>query len=370
MEPGMNPSIRNKPSQMTANHGNQQVLILGHYVLRTLGQVKKCLLRWEKEAKLCDDEELRKQALASIREKGFHCQGGAVFAVPYPEWESLLLELIVAYQTLCDYLDNLCDRANCKDGGAFRQLHESLLDALQPEKAGEDYYASFMLKNDHGYIDKLVQKCRACLLQLPSYGLVQQDVLKIVRLYIDLQVLKHLEEDIRENALFDWANEHLAAYPSIQWQEFSAATGSTLAVFALFGLATKSKVESKDTRQVLDAFFPWVCGLHILLDYFIDQQEDRVGGDLNFTFYYKNKDEMMERFKLFIGQALCKCVNFTNPVFLKTVVEGLLAMYLSDKKIRLQGYGKMAHELIRASGPSTMRCYQICSAVRRVSLIV
>ena len=88
------------------------------------------------------------------------------------------------------------------------------------------------------------------------------------------------------------------------------------------------------------------------------------------TVYYKNKDEMMERFKLFIGQALCKCVNFTNPVFLKTVVEGLLAMYLSDKKIRIQGYGKMARELIRASGPSTMRCYQICSAVRRVSLIV
>ena len=114
MESGMNPSITNKASQMTANHGNQQVLILGHYVLHTLRQVSKRLERWDEEAKLCEDEELQKQALASIREKGFHCQGGAVFAVLYPEWEGLLLDLIVAYQTLCDYLDNLCDRANCK----------------------------------------------------------------------------------------------------------------------------------------------------------------------------------------------------------------------------------------------------------------
>ena len=366
MEPGINPSFRRKASKRTANHGGRQVLILGNYILHTFRQVKKRLQRWEDEAKLCEDEELQKQALASIREKGFHCRGGAVFAVPYPEWEGLLLDLIVAYQTLCDYLDNLCDRANCKDGVAFRQLHESLLDALQPEKAGEDYYASFTFKDDHGYIEKLVQTCRTCLHQLPSYGLVQQDVLELVQLYIDLQVLKHLEEDVRENALFAWANEHLPAYPLIQWQEFSAATGSTMAVFAFFGLATRSNLESGAAREVLDAFFPWVCGLHILLDYFIDQQEDRVGGDLNFTFYYKNKDEMMERLKLFIGQALCKCATFTNPVFLKTVVEGLLAMYLSDQKIRQQGYGKMARELMHVSGRSTMRCYQICSVVRKV----
>lgn len=365
MEPGVNPSIRRRASKRTSNHSDRQARILGHYILNTLGQVKKRLQRWEQEAKLCEDEELRKQALASIREKGFHCYGGAVFAVPYPEWEPLLVDLIVAYQTLCDYLDNLCDRANCKDGAAFRQLHESLLDALQPEKACVDYYASFTVKDDHGYIGKLVQACRTCLLQLPSYGFVQQDVLELVQLYIDLQVLKHLEEDVREHALFAWAHEHLPAYPSIQWQEFSAATGSTLAVFAFFGLATRSDLESGAARQMLDAFFPWVCGLHILLDYFIDQQEDRVGGDLNFTFFYKNTDEMMERLKLFIGRAHHECANFTNPIFLKTVVEGLLAMYLSDQKIRQQGYEKMAHELMRVSGRSAMRCYQICSVVRR-----
>jgi hypothetical protein len=79
MEPGMNPSIRRRASKRTANDGDHQARILGHYVLHTLRQVKKRLQRWEQEAKFCEDEELRKQALASIREKGFHSQGGAVF---------------------------------------------------------------------------------------------------------------------------------------------------------------------------------------------------------------------------------------------------------------------------------------------------
>ncbi len=96
MEPGRILSIRRKVPGRTANHGDRQVHILGHYVLHTLRQVSKRLERWDEEAKLCEDEELQKQALASIREKGFHCQGGAVFAVPYPEWEGLLLDLIVA----------------------------------------------------------------------------------------------------------------------------------------------------------------------------------------------------------------------------------------------------------------------------------
>jgi tetraprenyl-beta-curcumene synthase len=311
------------------------------------------------------DEELRVQALNSITGKDFHCQGGAVFAVPYPEHEDLLLKLIIAYQTLCDYLDNLCDRANCLDGVAFRELHESLLDALSPGGELHCYYRSYPYQDDGGYIAKLVEECRQCLQQMPSYNMVYMDVIQLAQIYIDLQVKKHIAWELREKTLIDWANAKLSEHSAILWNEFAAASGSTLALFALFGLATRNDIGRSDSLAVVNTYFPWICGLHILLDYFIDQEEDRAGGDLNFTFYYSDQAVMMNRFKIFIREAHSKASQLPDPGFEKTVIEGLLAMYFSDKKVKKQGIHKMARELINESGLGARNTYHICSLVRK-----
>lgn len=345
--------------------GGRQAAVLFHYVVFTLRQVKGLLKEWEEEAGLCVDDELRKQALSSIHTKDFHCQGGAVFVVPYRHTETHLLRLIVAYQTLCDYLDNLCDRASCTDGAAFRQLHESLIDALTPGNPSQDYYCLYPYKRDNGYIAKLVQECRRSLQDLPSYQVVYEDVIKLTHLYIDLQVKKHIELGQREATLKSWAQGHLGDYPDILWQEFAAASGSTLAVFALFGLASQAGVDRRESKKVVDTYFPWICGLHILLDYFIDQEEDRRGGDLNFTFYYPDNHVTMSRLKTFIGEAHKMVQNLEQAGFAKTVVEGLLAMYLSDKKVGQLGFENMARELINESGDGALNTYRLCRLVRK-----
>lgn len=38
------------------------------------------------------------------------------------------------------------------------------------------------------------------------------------------------------------------------------------------------------TEKIKAGYFPYIQGLHILLDYLIDQEEDKAGGDLNFCF--------------------------------------------------------------------------------------
>ncbi len=343
----------------------RQVSILGRYTLHIVRQVKKRLKYWENEARSCPDEELRKQALASIRTKGFHCYGGSVFALCHPDGQPVLLDLIIAYQTLCDYLDNLCDRTSYINASAFRKLHRSLLDALCPDRAMSNYYASFIFKDDGGYITKLVQTCRGCLAELPSYAVVRPEVLKLAKFYIDLQILKHLEMEVRERSLSSWAKKHLSAFPSIQWQEFSAAAGSTLGIFALFVHAVNKDRRPDSGQKVLDIFFPWICGLHILLDYFIDQEEDRTGGDLNFVSYYANTNDIFERLTVFIECSIQKCKDYEYPLFLKTVIQGLLGMYLSDAKVRKQGYDRTAKQLMEASGPFTAGCYHFCLALRR-----
>jgi tetraprenyl-beta-curcumene synthase len=348
------------------NTGFTQVQLLFHFIRHTLLRVKRLLTQWQKEAELCVDEELRQQALNSIAGKDFHCQGGAVFAVPYPEREDVLLSLIVAYQTLCDYLDNLCDRAACLDGQAFRELHVALTDALTPQGTKHQYYQTYPCQNDGGYINKMVDECRYNLQQLPGYHLVQADVIALAGLYIELQVKKHIAWEVREKTLIEWAQAQLVDYPGLQWNEYAAATGSTLALFALFGLAARDELEPGEIHTTLDTYFPWICGLHILLDYFIDQEEDRASGDLNFTFYYPDNEVMMKRLKTFIREAHIQASQLPRPGFARTVIEGLLAMYFSDNKVKKQGFGPMTRELINVSGHGARQTYYICALVRKI----
>lgn len=361
----MNVSMTQTETVYTRFGTHQQGKILYHYIFKTLPLVKKELNRWRQEARLCGDQVLKTQALNSINNKDFHCYGGAVFAVNTGQQEKELIPLIVAYQTICDYLDNLCDRNDCFDGQAFLTLHVALLDALQPEREKSNYYQYYPHQEDGGYLDKLVDCCRNCLRSLSAYPLVQNDMISLAQWYIDLQVKKHLNPDRRENILIEWAENHLPGYPGLRWQEFAAASGSTLAIFALMALAGRSRVDSEDTQRILKAYFPWICGLHILLDYFIDQQEDREGGDLNFTFYYADNADMLSRLEYFVRQAHQQAACLDEPAFAKTVVEGLLALYLSDPKIKSQGYQQMARSLLTQSGRSTFGLLHLCSIVRK-----
>lgn len=46
-----------------------------------LPEVRSCLDSWRKDAEGIPDPELRKQALASIETKQFHCEGGGIYAM-------------------------------------------------------------------------------------------------------------------------------------------------------------------------------------------------------------------------------------------------------------------------------------------------
>ena len=84
--------------------------------------------------------ELRTQALASIEHKTFHCEGGGILALMAKKEYKKAVKFIVAYQTISDYLDNLCDRSTSLDPDDFAALHESMSDALTLESGPKNYY--------------------------------------------------------------------------------------------------------------------------------------------------------------------------------------------------------------------------------------
>lgn len=301
-----------------------------------LPEVRAELGRWRDMAGTIPDPELRKQALDSIAGKQFHCEGGGVYAAANLERRHVLIPLIVALQTISDYLDNLCDRSTSLDPNDFRLLHQSMLDAVTPEADTRNYYALREEQDDGGYLAALVRTCREQVAQLPAYAKVQPFVTELVKLYGDLQVYKHIDPAKRERELLGWWDKHAASYPELRWNEFAAATGSTLGMFMLFLAASDPKLDDRQAAEIRNRYFPSICGLHILLDYLIDQAEDREGGDLNFCSYYADQPMLNERMERMVQAARAAAEGLPFGHFHRMIVEGLVALYLSDPKVRDQ----------------------------------
>ncbi|HET7657568.1 MAG TPA: tetraprenyl-beta-curcumene synthase family protein [Bacillales bacterium] len=322
-----------------------------HVYKRVLPSVNASLQQWKQRAEKIPDPELRKQALASINSKTFHCEGGSILALLAKERSEEVIEFIVAYQTISDYLDNLCDRSTSLDPDDFRALHESMHCALTPHADHEDYYRSHPEKNDGGYLRALVETCQQFLHTLSSYDAISSTLHELAGYYCDLQVHKHVSHEERVPRLKAWFDLYKEELPPMSWYEFSACAGSTLGIFCLVSYASSDWFSDRHIEDVKAGYFPWVQGLHILLDYFIDQEEDRIEGDLNFCFYYDSREKMMARLAHFIEQADESIAALPDSRFHRMINRGLLGIYLADKKVRRQKQvRRLAGKIIRRGG--------------------
>ncbi len=346
-----------------------RISLIYRFLSRVFPKVDMELARWVREIRCFGSDELAYQAMASIRLKKFHCQGGSIFSL-YPGCNTdRMIELIVALQTISDYLDNLCDRCGFQEERAFRQLHLAFIEALEPEGALSDYYLYYPFRDDGGYLSKLVGTCRECVNELPLYRNVRERIMKLGELYSELQIYKHLSPNIREHKVISWTLPNLKEYRDITSWEFAAASGSTLAIFMMFALSSSSSRLDKDIDAAFEAYFPWICGLHILLDYFIDLKEDREWGDLNFVSFYSDMSEAEDRLKLFIEKSIDRAGKLPNNYFHRVVVQGLLALYLSDPKIELGSQGAIGRRLVNKGGGTAYTLWRICRRLRSKGFI-
>lgn len=326
---------------------------------QVLPKVHEFLEGWKERATSIPDPELRKQALASIESKTFHCEGGAIYGLLGKEKMDEVIRFIVAYQTISDYLDNLCDRSTSLDPADFAALHESMPDALDPEAELKDYYRFRDEKDDGGYLASLVTTCQACIAEFPSYEVVREENIELAKLYCDLQIHKHVKVEERVPRLESWFDLHKNKLPPMAWYEFGASCGSTLGIFCLTAYsASDNDLSPHVALKIKEGYFPWVQGLHILMDYFIDQEEDRVGGDLNFCFYYESEEEMMERMEHFYHEADKSIRGLPDWKFHRLINNGLLAVYLADDKVKKDPeLRRKGNRFIRSGGVPTLFFY-------------
>lgn len=247
-----------------------------------------------------------------------------------------VIRFIVAYQTISDYLDNLCDRSTSLDPDDFAALHESMTQALTVGAAPTAYYRYRKDDDDGGYLAALMATCQNALAKTAYYEVIVPYLRPLCHHYIHLQVHKHVRKDEREGRLIALYEAVKDEMPPMTWYEFAACAGSTLGIFSLVASANQPQFNHHVAKQLYEGYFPYIQGIHILLDYVIDQEEDRVEGDLNFCFYYENETQLKKRLVHFIRKADQRATAMPHSTFHQFIIQGMLGIYLSDQKVRLQ----------------------------------
>jgi len=292
--------------------------------------------------------------LNSKEDKTNHSEGGSILGLLALDRIDDAIKFIVAYQTISDYLDNLCDRSTSLDPADFAALHESMKDALTLGDKPKNYYRMREDQNDEGYLEELMTTCQHVLATVPHYEVIKPYLLELNRYYCDLQIHKHVQKEERVDRLQNWFAIYADQMPEMGWHEFSACAGSTLGIFCLVSYGMRESFEEKYAKMVREGYFPYIQGLHILLDYFIDQDEDRAGGDLNFCFYYKDEQELLARFIHFMEQADKHTKLLPDQPFHKLINRGLLGVYLSDNKVSKQkDVQVLAKKMMKKAGSIT-----------------
>jgi tetraprenyl-beta-curcumene synthase len=326
---------------------------------------------WKSKAESIPNEELRKQALASIEWKDFHCEGGAILSLIAEERKTEAIRFIIAYQTISDYLDNLCDRSTSMDPNDFEALHESMFHALLQESAPTNYYRFRNEQDDGGYLASLVETCQSLNRILPNYKFIKEPLRELCGYYCDLQVHKHVTKDERVDRLQKWFNHYEDKLPEMSWYEFSACSGSTLGIFCLISYALRPDFKEESVEMIRKGYFPYIQGLHIMLDYFIDQEEDLEGGDLNFCFDYSTDEEMYNRLSHFIKKADQFLEHMPHKRFHRLIHRGLLGLYLSDDKVeKRKDLKKLSKKLVRQGGIQSMFFYMNARLYRNFKKIM
>jgi tetraprenyl-beta-curcumene synthase len=320
--------------------------LLYRFVTRIVPLAAVRLRRLRRRAALIPDPALRRQALDSLAHKDFHVHGGCILATFLPpHLVPAYVDLVAAYETAVDYLDNLSDRMGLRDEADIRALHEALLDAVRPGAPQRNYFRH-RCTGDGGYLRGLVTQTQDRFAVLAGYDEAADHILEATRRYCELQALKHLAPGERERRC---ARTFGAVAPDLQWWEGAAACGSTLPVFAL-AFAAAVGCSAERAAEIHAAYVPYIAALHILLDYFVDQSEDEAHNELNFVACYGSPQAALAGLLGVARRAAARAAAAPDAERHLFVVQAMCGFYATRPAIRQQGLQDHAREIAAAVG--------------------
>lgn len=290
--------------------------------------------RWIARAGQIPDRRVRELALRTLEQEGGLAEGAAIMATLVPRRHRAgLVPLLVAWQIAYDYLDTVGEQLDERAPEAAASLYRSLLVALDPSLAHDVYRA------DGGYLDALIDACRAQVVRLSSHAVVRPQILQAVERCAQGQVHTHNVAACGNEALKRWALERPGS-EAYRWWEVAAGAISSLAVHAILATAALPAATTDDALLVDAAYFPSICALSTLLDSTIDQADDAGTANHRSTAYYADSAEAVARLEAITRMAAAAARALPGGRGHAVILAGMTAFYAAS--------GGREHERVHA----------------------
>ena len=327
------------------------------YWLEVWPILRRELRGWRRHAESIPDAGLRRVALTAQHAKRRNLEGAVAFAtLARPEHRLHSVRAMAAYEAAFDYLDCLCEMPNSNPPANGRQLMQALTVAVQPGRAHDDYYARCEHpSDDNGYARMLVGACQRALAPLPNYPLVSAGLLRVSRRIETYQSLNHGDAGGSHEDFARWASREAARHhasgsgPDLHWWEIGAASGSSLAAFALIAAAADPATESHQVGTIDSAYFPWIGATNSLLDSLIDQAEDAAPGQHRLLDYYDSTEQLAARLELITGEARQRAGSIDSSHGHALILAAMMSFYLTQAEARLPNVRQIRDHLRRNS---------------------
>lgn len=300
-------------------------------------------------ADVIPDAHLRHEAIASIEGKSYHVAGACILATFLPPAAARhYVEIVAPLETIYDYLDNLCDRHPNVASDAYPVLHRAIADALDPDAVPSNYYELGPAGDDGEYLHALVRRTQRALRRVAGYEQLVPYFREAAQFYAEMQTFKHLPPGERERACRAWHLRNRARFADLEWYEFASAAGSQFQVYAPLYMVLAD--ERAAVGEAYDAYFPPVAAMHVLLDAFIDQDEDREHRELNFVASYDGTARFKDRLAWLANDANARFARLPRPERHRFVLRVMALFYLTHPKVFRQGLNPQAQRLLKAIG--------------------
>lgn len=318
-----------------------------------LPRVAREVRRWRELAQAIPSPPLREDALNASTEQRSHIDGAALFSTLPRQRNRDLLRLLVSYEIIWDFLDNVNERTDSAGVTNGLQLHQALIDALDPNRELSPFYKHSPNHDDAGYLRKLTIACRETYTRLPSHGVTREATVRESTRALVCAINHDPHPDRRDQALQRWAAAEFPNGHEAQWFELTAAASTNLTIYALLSHAARPACSDKLIAQTSASYFPWISVLTAMLDSYVDRVEDEATGAHNYLSHYETPAAATERMCSLIDRCLHEARSLQDGERHVLIASCMFAMYLTKGCARRSPMRSTTRPLIRAGGDLT-----------------
>lgn len=306
---------------------------------------------WRARAASIPDATLRADALRSLKSKRASTDGAALFwTLPDGRCPDLL-RLLVAFEVMADFLDNVSERGVQAGPANGIQLHVALSEALDPGGPVSAYYHHHPWRGDGGYLPALVAACRERCARLPHYRHVRSPAIHAATLARMLGLNHEPDPQLRDRALREWAGREARSWEELTWFESTAAASGWLTVLALLAVAAgRGEPEEGRVRAICAAYLPWISLVATMLDSYADQADDVAAAQHSYIAHYPCAEVAVERVSEIVREAAGRAHALPDGARHTVIVACMVAMYLSKDSSRSPRMRASTRSLAAAGG--------------------